>query len=123
MSWYGAQLSAGILRKYSAHRKGSIRSRCSNGLHLNLLKTSSNRGSVAIKCCLASSNENVSTAGTSAGASPLFLLSTGRIVFGTVAVSLCSSSPVVSAVAAGLVFFLDAFGAVSAFLFVLAAAC
>lgn len=51
-------------RSEDTHRKGSSRSRCSKGLHLTRRNTSSKRGSTLMRCCFASSKENVSTAGT-----------------------------------------------------------
>lgn len=46
-----------------AHLKGSMRSRCSNGLHFSFVNKSSKRGSTLAKWFFASSNENVSVAG------------------------------------------------------------
>lgn len=47
--------------------KGSTRSKCSNGLHFSRWKISSKRVSASMRCCLASSNEKVSFAGTNTG--------------------------------------------------------
>ena len=68
-----------------AHLKGSMRSRCSNGLHFNFVNKSSKRGSTLTKWFFASSNENVSVAGRKLvsslefiGMGAVALLTTGR---------------------------------------------
>lgn len=59
----------------------------------------------------------MSTAGTSAGTSPLFFSSTGRVGFDTASVRSGSAAPFGTV---ALIFFLDVFGTVFAFLLVLA---